>query len=97
VTGGAFLELQEVQQSPDVVTELRRMPHFGRAVHHVMVPTADTSSLEEAGLDQLRDDPLDGTFGDADVSRDIPQTNARVARDAEQDLRVVRDEGPALR
>ena len=41
---------------------------------------ADPSSLEEAGLDQFGDDPLDGPFGDADVNRDLTQAHARVAR-----------------
>jgi hypothetical protein len=91
-----FLEPQEIEQRTDVVTDLSWMPHLGSAVHHVLVATTDASPFDEARLDQLGDDPLDRPLGDAHVRGNLAEANARVTRDAEQHLRVVRDEGPPL-
>ena len=62
-----------------------------------LVDVVATPRRFSARMPPLGDDPLHRPLGDAHVSRNLPQANTGVARDAEQHLRVVRDEGPALR
>lgn len=73
------------------------MPHRVLTVDLVAVSTPYPLAREEAGFDEVRDDPLDGSFGDPDVLSHVAKANVRVLRDAEQDLGVVRDERPARR
>ena len=62
----------------------------------VVVAAADAHALEEAGLDQIRDDPLCRPLGDADGLGDVSRSDVGVAGDGQEHLRVVRDEPPRL-
>ena len=47
-----------------------------------------------AGFDQITDDVIRTTFGDAEAFCDVPQARVRVTGDAEQGLAVNRKEVP---
>ena len=64
------------------------------AVHLVVVAASLALAADVAGLDELGDDPLRRALGDPDLGRDVAQADPRVARDAQQHVRVVREEGP---
>ena len=51
-------------------------------------------TLDVAGLNEVSQDALGGSEGDADSVGDVAQANIGVAGDAEQHLRVVGDELP---
>jgi hypothetical protein len=53
------------------VTELGGMTHRALAVHRVLISATDATPLDEARLDQLRHDPLNSPFRDADTVGDI--------------------------
>ena len=78
------------------MSELSRMSHRAVPVDLVVVPTADATSPEETGLDELGDDALRGALRDPDVFSDVTQAYPGVLGDPEQDPRVVRDERPAV-
>jgi hypothetical protein len=44
---------------------------------------------------QFRDDAMSGAFGDPEMLADVAETNAGIARDADQSLPVVREERPS--
>ena len=96
-SGGAVRRrrLEEVEQVADLTAELRWVTHQTVPVDDVLIAAAEATALEEAGLDQVGDDALDGSLGDPDVDRDISQPHFGITGDAEQDLRVVGDERPA--
>jgi hypothetical protein len=68
--------------------------HEAFPIDDVLVSPADAAPLEKPGVDELGDDSLNRSLGDADFLRDVPEANSSVSRDAEQNLRVVRDERP---
>ena len=70
--------------------------HGDVGVDAVAVSTADPFALDVAGLDQVGDDALGGTFGDSDALGDVTEPRVRVADETEQDLGVVREEPPGL-
>ena len=90
-SGGAFRRrrLEEVEQVADLTAELGWVTHQTVPVDDVVIAAAEATALEEAGLDQVGDDALDGSLGDPDVDRDISQPHFGITGDAEQDLRVV--------
>ena len=59
-----------------------------------LVDASPTNSLanDVAVLDQLGDDPMSASLRHPYGLGDVAQTNAGVVRDAQQDLRVVREE-----
>jgi hypothetical protein len=65
------------------------------SVDDVAVPAAVPLALDVAGLDEVSQDALGGSKRDADGVGDVAQADIGVAGDAEQHLRVVRDELPA--
>jgi hypothetical protein len=91
-----LIELEEVEEVADLLVCLGGMSHRGVSMDGVAVAAADAHALEEAGLDQIRDDPLRRPLGDADGLGDVSRSAIGVARDGQQDLRVVRDEPPRL-
>lgn len=89
-------QLEEVQELADVVADLSAVAHRHLTVDRVSVPTADAFSDHVSGVDQIGHDPLGGSFGDADALRDVAETDVAVTSDAEEHLRVVREERPGL-
>ena len=71
------------------VSAHRRFP-----VDHVAVAAAIPLPVDVAGLDQVRQDALRGSEGDANRVGDVSQAHVGVAGDAEQHLCVVGDELP---
>ncbi len=69
--------------------------HRRFSVDQVAVAAAVPLPLDIAGLDQVGQDALRRSEGDADRVSDVTQANIGVAGDAEQHLRVVGDELPA--
>ena len=88
------LELEEVEELADLVIALCGVPHLHPWVERVAAAASDALPRYVAALDQIADDALDGALRDPDLGGDVPQPNLRVARDAEQDLCVVREEPP---
>ena len=89
--------MQQVEQAADVLAVLSGVSEHGRVpIDHVPVATALALPLDEPGVDQVGQDPLCGADGDADRVGDISKAHVGIPGDAEQDLRVVRDELPAL-
>jgi hypothetical protein len=50
--------------------------------------------FDEAGFDEVGHDPLRRALRDAHHQGDVSKAGVGVTRNAEQDLRVVRDEAP---
>ena len=90
------VQREQREELTDVVSGLRRMAHLDAAIDHVAAPPAHPLALQEPGFDEVGDDPLDRTLGDPDHLRHVAEPYVRITRDAEQHLRVVRDEAPAL-
>jgi hypothetical protein len=61
-----------------------------------VIAATDPRALDEPCLDEVGDDPLGGTLGDAHALRDVAEADAFITGDAEQNLSVVRDESPGL-
>ena len=68
--------------------------HRHLAVDDVPVAASDPLDLDESRLSEVADDPLRGALGDPDHRGDVAGPDVRVARDAQQDLHVVRQEAP---
>ena len=64
-------------------------------VECVVVSAAGFGGCEDAGGGEFGDDFLDGTFGDADAGGDVAEAGVRVEGEADQDVGVVGEEGPA--
>lgn len=73
------------------VSEHRRF-----SVDHVAVAAAMPLAMEVPGLDEVGEDALCGSERYPDRVGDVAQANVGVAGDAEQHLRVVGDELPAV-
>lgn len=90
-------QVEQFEQRADVVALLRGVPeHWRVAVDHVAVPASVALPFDVAGFDEVGQDPLGGSERDADGVGDITQASVGVAGDAEQHLRVVGYELPAL-
>ena len=92
----AFSQAQQVEEPADVVAVLGGVPeHRCFSVDDVAVPAAVSLALDVPGLDEVSQDALGRSEGDANGVGDVAQANIGVAGDAEQHLRVVGDELPA--
>jgi hypothetical protein len=87
---------EEVEELADFVAALGYVPHGGGPVDCVAVAASDARAFDVAGLCEVGDDPLRGSFGDTDCGGDVPKPHFWVAGDAEQHLRVAGDERPWL-
>ena len=70
------------------------VPHRGVAVDGVAIATPDAFSCHISGFDQIMHDPLCGAFGNPNALCAVTEPYLAVTSDTEQDLRVVREEGP---
>ena len=73
------------------------MAHARIAIDPVAVAPAYSFARHVTGLDEVIGDALGGTFGHAHRLRDVPHSCFGVLLDAEQHLRVIREEVPAIR
>ena len=72
------------------------MPQGRLTIDRVVIPSPDPLDRDVARFDQVGDDPLSRALGDPDPLGDIPRPDVLVLRDAQEYLRVVRDERPRL-
>jgi hypothetical protein len=91
------VEPQEIEELPDLVIHLRRMPHSNAPVELVPVAPALALSRHVPGVDEIRDDSLRGTLRDTHRLRDVTQPNPGIALKAQKHLRVTREKVPTLR
>jgi hypothetical protein len=92
----AFFQAQQVEEPADFVARLGGVSeHRCFPVDHVAVAAASPLPVDVAGRDQVSQDALRGSEGDANLVGDVSQAHVGVAGDAEQHLRVVGDELPA--
>ena len=73
------------------------MAHTGLAIDPVAVAPTDSLARHVAGLNELVSYALGGAFGDAHRLRDVAHSCVRVFLYAQQHLRVIREEVPAVR
>src|SRR5262249_47400488 len=90
------VEPEEPEELADVVAVLGRVAHGDVGVDAVVVTSADSLALDIAGFDQVGDDALSCALRDPDLLGDVAEAHIGVALDAQQDLRVVREEPPGL-
>jgi hypothetical protein len=96
--GKPFLRADEdTEQVSDPAILLERVPQRKVGEHRVVVSSTPALAQYVARVDQLRQDPVSGAFGDPDRGRDVTQADAGVMSDAGQHMRVVREEVPAAR
>jgi hypothetical protein len=88
------IAIEDVEQGPDRKITEHGVAEMGVQVDRVAVATPDFGALDVFVGDQVGEDPLRGSFGDADLLGDVACPDLRVARDAEQHVRVVGEESP---
>ena len=91
------VEPQKIEERADLVVELGRMPHRGFSIDRIAIASTLTLSSDVPGLDEVGDDPLRSTLGDAHRIGDIAQSHGGTALQAQEDLRVAREKMPVLR
>ena len=80
----------------DVVAVLGGVTHGYVGSDAVVVSPADAFALDVPGFDEVGDDALGGSFGDANALSDVAESRVRIVVEAEQDLGVVREGPPRL-
>jgi hypothetical protein len=81
--------LEEIEQPPDLIRP-GDLSHRGRAVYPVMVPPPHAPALDDTGLNEVGDDPLNRTFCDPHRLAQVSEGDVAVLCDAQQHLTVVR-------
>jgi hypothetical protein len=84
----------QAQKRACVEIALKPVAQGGVDVDGVVVAPADPGAVDVAFGDEVVDDRLHGSLGDPDLCGDVTEADVRVARDAEEYLRVVREERP---
>ena len=87
---------EKVEELSDLVVGLRRVAHGDSPVDRVAAAAAVPLALDVPGVGQVSDDALGCSFRDSHGLRDVSQSSVRVTGDAEEHLRVVREEVPRL-
>ncbi len=98
-TGGGpspRLGLHDGDDLADPVLAIHRVPHGQLGIERVRVASAVARAFEVAGFDQVGHDALGRALGDPDGVGDIADANARIPGDAQQYMRVISQERPAL-
>ena len=75
---------------------LGRVAHGDVGVDVVAVSPPDALALDIAGLDEVGNDALCRSLGDANCLGDVPQAGVRILMEAEEHLSVVGEEAPGL-
>jgi hypothetical protein len=91
---GFLVLVQHVENLADLVSTLDRVPQWAVALDAVGVAAAFSKPVEVSGRDEVAHDALGSAFGDSDPVGDIAEPDPRVACDAQQSMRVIRQEGP---
>ena len=79
-----------------MVTDLGGVAHGVFVVDGVVVASSDADFLDVSGFDQVGEDALGCTLGDADAFGDVAESDVVCLGEAEEDLGVVGEEGPGL-
>lgn len=87
---------QEPEELADLELALSGVAHRRVWIDHIPVSSADALSCHIAGIDEVLDDALRRALGHTHEIRDVAQPRVGVVLDAEEDLRVVREEMPAI-
>ncbi len=74
---------------------LHRVPQRATEVHRVPVSPALTDLRDVPSIAELRHDALNGPLRDADRGGDIARARRPVLGDADEDVGMVREEGPS--
>jgi hypothetical protein len=74
---------------------LERMAKWPLTVNQVSIAAPVALLVDVAGVRQVTQDALDGALGDSDLVAELSDREIGVARDTQQDVCVVRKEGPA--
>jgi len=74
---------------------LQRMPKRQSQIEAVAIPTSFPLAAQGTGRLQFGHDPLDRTFRDAHLRRNITKGLFRVGGKTDEDMRVIAEEGPA--
>ncbi len=85
---------ESLQDLADRVTSIEGMAKLRCSVHFVMIAAADPFDAEVATRLEFVQDPLHGTFGDADERSDVTLAQIRVPEQGQEYMCVVREEGP---
>ena len=72
----------------------QRMSQRAIGVDVIPIATPDPLANQETGLLELVQNPLHRPFGDADQPADVALTQLGLATDGDQDVGMVREEGP---
>lgn len=86
--------MQERQQVADPLLAGESVWNREVGLDRVVIATPDAPAGKVADVGELGDDPVGGALGDSDRIADLAQADAWVARDAQQHLGMVGEEGP---
>lgn len=87
-------DADRLEQLADPVILFQRMAERKLGVNLVAVPAADARAGDVAGSDEVGDDVLSGAERDADPVADVLDPDAGIRSDADEGVRVVREERP---
>jgi hypothetical protein len=87
---------QKIEEVADLLVHLSWMTHLCAAVDRVVIATTDLPALDEACLDEVRDDSLGRTLGDPHLLGHVAKPHVSVTSDAEEHLGVIGDEPPGF-
>lgn len=82
------------QERPGVEIVLKRVAERLCSADVVVVPPTRPGARQVAALDEIVDDCLHTSLRDSDLTGDVSQPDVGIARDADQHLRVMREERP---
>ena len=88
---------EQLEELADLALLGERMTKRQLRPHLVVVAPALALAHQVALVDQLGDDPVGGSLGDADGGRDVAQANAGVASDTDEHMGVIGEEVPPRR
>ena len=91
-----LLGAQQAEELADDMLALSWMAHAHLGIDAVTVAPADPLARQVAGFDEIVGDALGGTFGDAHRLGDVTHAYIWVVLDAQEHLRVIREEVPAI-
>lgn len=86
---------EDGEQLADPLVTGERVREWQVGVDEVAVASTGAVARYVAGVGQLGDDAVGGSFGDADALADVAQSHTRLFGDADEDLGVISEEGPA--
>jgi hypothetical protein len=90
----SWTELQDIEQLRYLVIHLRGMAHRDMRIHRIAVAPTHLRTSHVSGVDKVTDDALSSPLGDADRRSNISKSCVGIAPDAEQHLRMAREEVP---